>query len=185
MDTIEAIHGRRSIRDYRTLSVDRGLVESVIWDAAQAPSTPVSGAQPWVFHVIEGRERIERFGARAKEFAKNHRPSTAGYGWADRPEFSVFLGAPAAIVICGRADNAQALAECCRAGQNLMLSAYARGLGTCWVGSPLLWLRDEATKAELGIAPEQEPHAVFTLGYPATVPAATARERPAVYWNAG
>jgi nitroreductase len=32
-----------------------------------------------------------------------------------------------------------------------MLSAYARGLGTCWVGSPMLWLKKEAVQTELGI----------------------------------
>ena len=36
-----------------------------------------------------------------------------------------------------------------RAGQNLMLSAHARGLGTCWVGSPMLWIDTPEVKAEL------------------------------------
>ena len=37
MDVIDAIHSRRSIRSYQSNSVDRTLIESVIWDAAQAP----------------------------------------------------------------------------------------------------------------------------------------------------
>ncbi|HEY4944367.1 MAG TPA: nitroreductase family protein [Rhizomicrobium sp.] len=185
MDTIEAIHSRRSIRAYRARGVERGAIEAIILDAAQAPSTPVSGAHPWIFHVIEGSERIAAYGARAKQFARAHRPpGEAGYAWADRPEFSVFLGAPVVIVICGDAKNSEALAECCRAGQNLMLSAHARGLGTCWVGSPLLWLRDGASKAELGIAAELEPHAVFTLGYAAEVPAKAPRVAPQILWSA-
>jgi nitroreductase len=51
MDVIDAIHSRRSIRSYQSNPVDRDLIESVIWDAAQAPS-PFSGQLPWTFNVI-------------------------------------------------------------------------------------------------------------------------------------
>lgn len=183
MDAIDAIHGRRSIRAYQARPVESDLIEAVIWDAAQAPSTPVSGAQPWVFNVIEGAERISEYGARAKQYARDHRPNEPGYAWADKPEFTVFFDAPAVVVISGRGDNSQAMAECCRAGQNLMISAHARGLGTCWVGSPMLWMRDDAVKSELGIPAGFEPFAVFTIGYPAEVPAGQPRERPTILWR--
>lgn len=58
--------------------MEHSLIEAVIWDAAQAPSTPVSGAQPWIFNVIEGAERILDYGARAKRYARDHRPNEAG-----------------------------------------------------------------------------------------------------------
>jgi len=63
--------------------------------------------------------------------------------------------------------------------RNLILSAHARGLGTCWVGSPLLWLRTASIKAELGIPPELVPGAAICLGYPGPVPSrCLARRRP-------
>ena len=183
MDAIEAIHGRRSIRAYQPQQVERDIIEAIIWDAAQAPSTPVSGAQPWVFNVIQGAERIVAYGVRAKQFARDHHPNEPGYAWADKPEFTVFFDAPVVVIISGRSDNSQAPAECCRAGQNLMISAHARGLGTCWVGSPMLWMRDEAVKSELGIPVDFEPLAVFTLGYPRTIPTSQPRERPEIIWG--
>ena len=181
MDTIEAIHTRRSIRSYDARAVPRELIEAIIHDAAQAPVTPVS--EPWMFHVVEGAAKIADYGARAKAFAKAHRPSEAGYGWADRAEFVVFLGAPAAIVISAPEANSQSIQDCNRAGQNLMLSAHARGLGTCWVGSPMLWLRDAVTKALLGIPPHYAPFAAFTIGYASGVPSGAPRERPAIVWS--
>ena len=184
MDAIEAIHGRRSIRDYQARAVERDLIEAVIWDAVQAPSTPVSGAQPWLFNIIEGGERIAAYGERAKAHAREHRPNAPGYGWADQPGFSVFFNAPTVVVISGAGDNNQAPAECCRAGQNLMISAHARGLGTCWVGSPMLWLGDPAVRAELGVPEGFAPFAVFTLGYPASTPEGTRRGRPRIIWSA-
>jgi hypothetical protein len=40
MDTITAIHSRRSIRDYESRSVPRGIIEEILFDAAQAPRPP-------------------------------------------------------------------------------------------------------------------------------------------------
>jgi len=176
MDVIEAIHTRRSIRAYQPRSVGRDLIERVIWDAVQAPP-PFSGQNPWTFNVVQGVERIAAFGAEAKRYAADHRPDEPGWGWAERDDFKVFWDAPVLIVISGRAE------DCCRAGQNLMLSAHARGLGACWVGSPMLWLRTDEAKASLGIPHTLTPGAVLCLGYAATVPIAPEREPPTIIWD--
>ncbi|MET0598040.1 MAG: nitroreductase family protein [Mesorhizobium sp.] len=185
MDAIEAIRGRRSIRDYRAGRVPRALIEAILDDAAQAPTPPLSGEHPFAFLVIEGKKRVAECGALALRHAREHRPPGPGYDWVERPGFSVFFDAPAAVVICG-ADEAldQALQDCNRAGQNLMLSAHARGLGTCWVGSPMLWLRHPGTAAALGVPAGYRPCAAFALGYPATLPAPRGRPAPAVVWAA-
>jgi nitroreductase len=175
MDVIEAIHSRRSLRSYAPRTVARELIEQVIWDAAQAPP-PYSGQVPWTFHVIQGVERIAAYGDQAKQYARDHHPDEPGWDWTERAEFAVFWGAPAVIIISGRVE------DCCRAGQNLMLSAHARGLGTCWVGSPLLWLRTAHAKAELEIPPDRTPASVLCLGYPDTMPEAAPRQRPPIVW---
>jgi nitroreductase len=63
-----------------------------------------------------------------------------------------------------------------------MLSAHARGLGSCWVGAPMLWLRSPETRKELGIAEAFEPFAAFALGYAVSVPPLRPRERPEIVW---
>ena len=175
MDVIEAIHTRRSIRAYEARPVARALIEAVILDAAQAPP-PVSGQAPWTFNVIEGAERIAAYGAEAKQYAAAQHPDEPGWGWSERDDFQVFWDAPVLIVISGR------LEDCCRAGQVLMLSAHARGLGTCWVGAPMLWLRTDAAKAALAIPPALTPISALCLGYPAVVPAAPPRAPPPIIW---
>ena len=183
MDTIAAIHGRRSIRDYEPRPVPRSLVEAILHDAAQAPTPPVSGTAPFAFIVIEGVERIAKYGAAALAFAKQHRKPDPAYGWVDKPGFLVFFNAPAVIVICGfDSGYTQGPEDCSRAGQNLMLSAHARGLGTCWVGSPMMWLRDPATRASLGVPADYTPHAALTLGYPSGSSSGKPREMPDVIW---
>jgi Nitroreductase family len=125
MDTVTAIHTRRSIRDYEKRAVEREIIADIIWDAVQAPTTPVSG--PLIFHVIEGVARIAHFGEHAKQYAREHRPDAADCSWANRSDFKVFLDAPVVIVISGQADNSQSIQDCNRAGQNLMLSAMLVG----------------------------------------------------------
>jgi nitroreductase len=172
MDVIEAIHTRRAVRSYEVRAVERALIESIVADAAQAPP-PFSGQVPWTFHVIQGAERIAGYGGQAMQHAREHQP---GASWVARPGFKIFWDAPVLIIISGPAE------DCARAGQNLMLSAHARGLGTCWVGSPLPWLRTPEVKAELGIAEHLVPGAALCLGYAAVIPEAAPRAAAPVVW---
>ena len=183
MDAIEAIRGRRSIRRYDERPVARDLIEEIIRDAASGPYTFVSLPEPWQFTVIEGRERIARYGEIAKAYARDRRPQVEHYEWADRSDFSVFHGAPTVVVISARESNPEGRGECERAGQNLALSAHARGLGSCWVGSSNLWVRDPATRAELGIPAGLVPHAVFALGYPVDRPDPPPPIEPRIIWT--
>ena len=175
MNVTEAIHTRRSIRSYSPRLVSRELIEDIIWDAAQAPP-PHRGQVPWTFNVILGMERISAYGNEALHYARDNHPDEPGWEWTERPEFEVFWGASALIIISGRVE------DCCRAGQNLMLSAHARGLGTCWVGSPMLWLRTAPAKEKLKISPELVPVPALCLGYPAAIPEAPPRKQPPIIW---
>jgi nitroreductase len=176
MDVITAIHGRRSVRSYRPTLVPRELIEAVILDAAQAPP-PFRSQVPWSFNIIEGVERIAAYGKRALDHARAHRPDGPGWDWVERPGFDVFWNAPAVIVISGPPG------DCNRAGQNLMLSAHARGLGTCWVGSPMLWITTPEVRSELKIPSNLTPVAVFCVGYAAAEPEPVVKERPAIIWS--
>ena len=137
---------------------------------------------PFLFHVIEGVARIADLGEHAKQYAREHRPDSVGYSWAEGSDFKVFLDAPVVIIISGNTYNSQSIQNRNSAGQNLMLSAHARGLGSCWVGAPMLWLRNPETRKELGIAEAFEPFAAFALGYAASVPPLRSREWPEIVW---
>ena len=166
MDAIAAIRTRRSVRAFLDTPLDRATVEALLGDAASAPFTPIAQSGAWHFTVIFGHERLAGMGARALAFARDNRPQLLGYEWTDRPGFSVFHGAPVAVVISGRLDLPVALEECTRSGQLLDIAANARGVGACWIGSPMLWLRDPATCAELGVPEGWMPYACFALGRP-------------------
>ena len=176
MEVIEAIHTRRSIRAFTSQPVQRDLICDLIWDAAQAPP-PFAGQTPWTFNVIEGANRISAYGIRAKQYARDNRPDGEGWAWTERADFEVFWNAPAVVIISGSVE------DCCRAGQLLVLSAHARGLGSCWVGAPMLWLRTQDAKAELGIPADVTPVSAICLGHAAIIPAAPERARPNIIWE--
>ena len=70
-----------------------------------------------------------------------------------------------------------------RAGQNLMLAAHARGLGSCWVGAPMPWPHSVGVADELGLPAGFDPMVAITLGHPAEAPAGNPRPRPEIVWT--
>jgi nitroreductase len=58
--------------------------------------------------------------------------------------------------------------------QNLLLAAYAEGLGTCWFCAPLFC--QQSVKEILKLPKEFEPQALITVGYPAEKPKAPKRK---------
>ena len=185
MDAITAIRTRHSVRAFRDAPLDRAIIAELVADAAHAPFTPIATDGAWHFTVILGRERLAGYGERALAFARDNRPQLRGYEWTERPGFSVFHGAPAAVVISGRLGLPVALEECTRAGQLLDIAANARGVGACWIGSPMLWLHEPAARAELGVPEGWMPYACFALGEPdlaATTPPPAQRPPLTVNW---
>ena len=176
MDVITAIHTRRSIRAYTPAPVVRALLEQVILDAAQTPP-PFRGQVPWTFNVATGTDHIAALGQAAMRHARAIRGDEPGWDWLDRPGMDIFWGAPALIVISGPQ------ADCCRAGQTLMLAAHARGLGTCWVGAPLPWLRTAPGRAALAIPPDLAPQVAMCIGHPRDLPDPDPKPRPPIIWS--
>lgn len=184
MNLLDAVHGRRSIRSYLDRMPPREMVEELIWQAAQVPRPPISDDACWAFQVLAGRERLDDFGRRAKAFAAAAQSPGAPRGWASQGDFEVFWGAPLAVVLCARRGHPEAPFDCCRAGQNLMLLAHARGLGSCWVGSPLPWLQSDEGRRSAELPDGLDAVAVIVLGHPAEALPPRTTACPPIRWSA-
>lgn len=157
MDLTEVIATRRSIRKFRAEDVTDEDVKDVLEAARLAPSA--NNLQPWKFIVVRNEK-------------KRRLIAQACFG-------QEFIGeAPVVIVACatGRGGWIGGYMESwpvdvAIAMTHLMLAAWAKGLGTCWIGA----FDEEKIREICQIPPEVRVVAVTPLGYPVKIPQATTR----------
>lgn len=181
LETRNAIYGRRAIRRYKPETLSRAAIEELIGAAIQAPSA--MNVQPWRFAIIEGAARLFQYSERAKrhllEMADGPFPQATPLLGAG---VNIFHGAPALVVICATPPTVQAAEDCCLAAQNLMLTAFADGLGTCPIGFARPWLARDETKRELGIPQRWTPVFPVVVGIPDEEPAGHGRSPAEIVW---
>ena len=185
MDLMDALRGRRTIRDYTAETVAPTLVSELIDAAILAPSA--MNLQPWAFAVIEGAERLAGLSARAKRAMLATLPDDPALaklrGHLEDPSFQMFYHAPVLLVVCATSDEAQAKEDACLAAQNLMLAAHGRGLGTGWIGLARSWLDGAEVKAELGIPADWSVVAPLIVGHPKAEVPPTPRAAARIVWS--
>lgn len=151
MEVLEAIKGRRSIRQFTDEPIGKDALERLLDAARWAPSA--SNQQRWRFVVVTSPA--------VKELVKKFAPG-------------IFAMPAAFIVICAEKEpgatswaEATYLADCAIAAQNIMLAAYEMGIGSCVA----LSYAKVAIQEILSLPENIEPFLVITLGYPAEAPA--------------
>lgn len=169
MDIKEAIYTRRSVRAYQSKPIEKALIEQCIDAAIQAPSA--MNAQPWSFAVIQDAAVMKDISDRTKAHLLSQidrMPAFEKYREAlESPDFNVFYGASALIIICARPEMGPTpTIDCATAAQNLMLTARSLGLGSCWIGFAGMYLSTAEAKKQFGIPENYRVEAPVILGYP-------------------
>lgn len=168
METLEAIHTRRSIRKYTDRPVPEELVTEMLRAAMSAPSAV--NAQPWIFIVIDDRKLLDEI------------PTFSPYA-------SMCREAPLAILVCGDITLEKVpgywVQDCSAATQNLLLAAHAVGLGAVWTGIYPMKDRIEGFRKAFGLPENVIPLAFVPVGYPDQNPGPQDRfDRAKIYHNA-
>jgi nitroreductase len=184
MSISDAIFGRRAVREYTREGVDEKLIGRLLEAAVQAPSAV--NAQPWTFHVVRDQSLLDRI----SHDAKAHLIDTASAGpHADRfktllsdAKFQIFYHAPVLILISAAAEGPYIVEDCALAAENLMLAAFAAGLGSCWIGFAQGYLNTPAGRKALGLPGGCVPVAPIIVGHPLVVPAPVARKAAQIHW---
>ncbi len=151
MDVMEAIKGRRSIRQFTDQPIEKEKLQRLLEAARWAPSG--GNLQTWRFVVVTSPPQ--------RELVKKFAPG-------------IFAMPSAFIVVCAEMDadanewkQRLCLADCAIASQNIMLAAHEMGIGTCVA----LSYAKSAISELLELPDRVEPMLVVTLGYPAEDPA--------------
>ena len=186
------ILSKRSVRSYKTAPVVEEDLKAVI--KAGETSATASNSQYCKAHIFEGGEvaalgslaarsllPILRFGLNplgrlilkatpmkryaTKERIKSfHKLMTKTLeGKAD----PLFFRAPTVIILSYPAKTGKRFGrtDCALAGENMMLTAHARNLGSCMIGFAEAALFNKKIRAKIGIPRDRKIGLIFTLGY--------------------
>ena len=141
MDVFEAIRTLLAVRSYQDKPVPDAVVRRIV-EAGRLTGSGMNG-QPWHFIVIRDGETLRGLGALA---------SSGPY----------VAKAPLAIVVA--TDKSRfAVSDASRAIQSMMLTAWADGVGSNWVGFGGL----EGVKRLLDVPANLDVLAILPFGYPA------------------
>lgn len=141
MEVFEAIRTVLAVRQF----LDQAVPEPIITHILEAGRLTASGGnqQPWQFIVVQNKQTLRQLGTLAK---------TGPY----------IAQAPLAIVVGIEKGSPLGVSDASRAIQDMILVAWAQGIGSNWVGFHNL----EPVKTLLGIPDEIEVLAIVPLGYP-------------------
>lgn len=172
MELQNVIKGRRSIRNYTGEGVSKEIVRELLDTAVWSPSA--SNIQPWGFVVIQDKEYMKELSNRAKagllaQMITNIRLEQYRAAF-ENPTYNIFYEAPVLIVIYGHKGAFHAVHDCSMAAQNLMLAAWDRGLGTCWIGFAHGICNSTEFKMQHGVSEDYDLIGPIVVGHPGLVP---------------
>jgi len=166
----DIIHGRRSVRKYTEQSVSNEDIQEIIDCARYAPSD--TNSQTWFFIAIKNKEK------EAKLLRKSFGPYATAF--SDAPVLVICLATPydskfrqkifdPIEFTSNEIWKEEGIKSSTLAAQNLMLAAYAKGLGTCPMTGPVL-LAGNKLREFLEIDDKLVLNMVIAMGYPAETP---------------
>lgn len=142
MEVFEAIRTILAVRSYQDKPVPEDVIRRVV-EAGHLTASSIN-LQPWHFIVVQNRQTLQQLGERAKTG-----PYTAQAAFA--------------VVVAIEKDSKFGVSDASRAIQDMMLAAWADGVGSNWVGFGGL----EDIKGLLNIPNDLDVLAIIPFGYPA------------------
>ena len=166
---IENMMSRRSIRKYKPQAVNRDTMQIILNCGINAPNG--QNKQSWEIRVVDNPEFINGI----TEVYKKQNPKAA-----EDPNFkNMFRNAPTVVFIGHDTKSESSPFDCGLLAENMMISAWSMGIGSCCLGSPARFMKTpEAAEylQKLGFSEGYELLYCIGFGYPDEAPAAKPRE---------
>lgn len=166
---VETIMTRRSVRQYKPQAVEREKMQTIVECGINAPNA--MNKQPWEVRVVDNADYING----VTELYKKANPKAA-----EDPAFkNMFRNAPTVVFIGHDTKLESSPFDCGLLAENMMISAWSMGIGSCCLGSPARFMKTpEAAEylQKLGFSEGYELLYCIGFGYPDEAPAAKPRE---------
>lgn len=160
---------RRSIRAYKDSVISRETLNEILKYGINAPNG--QNLQSYEIRVIDSPALIDSI---TQAVVKDN-PKIA-----ERDGFkNIFVNAPCVVCIACDTQYDMAQIDCGLLGENIILAAWAKGIGSCCLGSSARWILDSpSTKPYLDRMAFSKGYKLLyciALGYPAETPKAKPR----------
>ena len=158
------IKERRSIRKYRNEQITEEQLQTLLECGFLAPSG--GNSQNWHVTVVQSKDFIDRLSAANREqvLADKELPQAIKDRFS-QSGYSVAFGAPTVLFISAKGSDVNA----CFLAEHIVLAAESLGLGTCYIGGIMGFLKGEDGKGfveELGVPEGYELLYGITVGIP-------------------
>ncbi len=166
---VETIMTRRSIRQYKPQAVEREKMQTIVECGINAPNA--MNRQAWEVRVVDNADYING----VTELYKKANPKVA-----EDPTFkNMFRNAPTVVFIGRDTQSESSPFDCGLLAENMMISAWSMGIGSCCLGTPARFMRSpEAAEylQKLRFSEGYELLYCIGFGYPDETPAAKPRD---------
>jgi nitroreductase len=171
---IEAIMSRRSIRKYKPEPVSRETMETILECGINAPNG--MNKQSWEIRVVDNPDFINGI----TEVYKKANPKAA-----EDPSFkNMFRNAPTVVFIAHDPGYDCSQIDCGLLGENMILSAWSMGIGSCCLGGPVRFINTNPEAApylqKLGFSEGYRLLYCIAFGHPDETPDAKPRKKEKV-----
>lgn len=139
---LKFIKGRRSIRSFQDKPIKENEIKMILEAGKWSPSA--SNRQPWEFIVIKNKQILEKLS------------KMAFYG-------KFMKTVPLVIAIVGKINQSPKwyIIDTSLVSMNMMLMAWALGIGTCWIGA----MNREKAKEIIGLEGNDYLLTILPFGY--------------------
>lgn len=166
----EMLLKRRTIRSFQPRAIPDETMDQILLAGRYAPSG--MGLQNRHFTVVQDPGLMKEIVA-----------ATEKAGGKFVPGHTPFYGAPDVVVLSAPKDFKLNREDAACAAENLLLAAYAFGIGSCYICSVVPGLRDESILKRLNLPRNYIPFGCVALGFPAQgAPGPKARRTDDVTW---
>lgn len=169
-DTVkEVMMSRRSIRNYKDAPISREDLDEILDCGINAPNG--MNAQSYEIRVLSPEMIQGITDAVIKDNPK------AG----ERPGFkNIFVNAPCVVCIASYEGYDLSQVDCGLLGENIILAAWSKGIGSCCLGAPVRQIKTSPSAApylsKMGFSEGYDLLYCIALGYPDETPAARPRK---------
>lgn len=165
----DVMMSRRSIRAYKDSVISRETLDDILRCGINAPNG--KNLQSYEIRVIDSPALIDSITAAVV---------TDNPKIAERNGFkNIFVNAPCVICIAYDKNYDMAQVDCGLLGENIILSAWAKGIGSCCLGSSARWMIDSPSAKpfldRMAFSEGYELLYCIALGYPDEAPEAKPR----------